>query len=81
MVAAGIAMTPEPGGNESGWSLIFFGGLTLIPGWPLYFLPSDCRHRCLHRRSASEEARPRIERVAALGTGRCVQAPFADCAA
>ena len=39
MVAAGIAMTPEPGGNESGWSLIFFGGLTLIPGWPLYFFP------------------------------------------
>jgi len=29
MVAAGIAMTPNAGGNESGWSLIFFGGLTL----------------------------------------------------
>ena len=39
MVAAGIAMTPTPGGDEAGWSLIFFGGLTLIPGWPLYFFP------------------------------------------
>ena len=38
MVAAGIAMTPTPGGDEAGWSLIFFGGL-LIPGWPLYFFP------------------------------------------
>jgi hypothetical protein len=39
MVAAGIAMTPTPGGDEAGWSLIFFGGLVLIPGWPLYFFP------------------------------------------
>jgi hypothetical protein len=39
MVAAGIAMTPTPGDDEAGWSLIFFGGLTLIPGWPLYFFP------------------------------------------
>jgi len=39
MVAAGIAMTPTPGGDEAGWSLIFFGCLVLIPGWPLYFLP------------------------------------------
>ena len=39
MVAAGIAMTPDAGGDEAGWSLIFFGGLTLIPGWPLYFFP------------------------------------------
>ncbi len=39
MVAAGFAMTPEPGGDEAGWSLIFFGGLTLFPGWPLYFFP------------------------------------------
>ena len=39
MVAVGFAMTPTPGGNESGWSLIFFGGLVLIPGWPLYFFP------------------------------------------
>ena len=39
MVAAGIAMTPTPGGDEAGWSLIFFGGLVLIPGWPVYFFP------------------------------------------
>jgi hypothetical protein len=39
MVAAGIAMTPTPGGDEAGWSLIFFGGLVLFPGWPLYFFP------------------------------------------
>ena len=39
MVAAGIAMTPTPGGDEAGGSLIFFGGLLLIPGWPLYFFP------------------------------------------
>lgn len=39
MVLAGIAMTPTPGGDEAGWSLIFFGGLALIPGWPLYFFP------------------------------------------
>jgi hypothetical protein len=39
MVAVGIAMTPTVGGDESGWSLIFFGGLVLIPGWPLYFFP------------------------------------------
>jgi hypothetical protein len=32
-------MTPTPGGDEAGGGLIFFGGLLLIPGWPLYFLP------------------------------------------
>jgi hypothetical protein len=32
-------MTPTPGGDEAGWSLIFCGGLLLIPGWPLYFFP------------------------------------------
>lgn len=39
MVAVGFAMTPAVGGDEAGWSLIFFGGLALIPGWPLYFFP------------------------------------------
>ena len=38
-ILIGIAMTPEPGGDETGWSMIFFGGLLLIPAWPLYFVP------------------------------------------
>ena len=32
-------MTPEPGGDETGWSMIFFGGLLLIPVWQVYFFP------------------------------------------
>ena len=39
MVAVGFAMTPMPGADEAGWSLVFFGGLLLIPGWPLFFFP------------------------------------------
>lgn len=38
-IAIGVAMTPEPGGDETGWSMIFFGGLLLIPAWQLYFFP------------------------------------------
>ena len=32
-------MSPTPGGDEAGGGLIFFGGLLLILGWPMYFLP------------------------------------------
>jgi hypothetical protein len=39
MVAIGFAMTPEVGGDETGGSMIFFGFLVLLPGWPLYFFP------------------------------------------
>jgi hypothetical protein len=38
MMATGFAMNPEVGGDETGGTLIFFGGLVLI-GWPIYFLP------------------------------------------
>jgi hypothetical protein len=38
MMAVGFAMTPTPGGDETGGSLVFFGGLVLI-GWPIYFFP------------------------------------------
>jgi hypothetical protein len=38
-MTSGWAMTPEPGGDETGWTMIFFGGLLLIPAWPLYFFP------------------------------------------
>jgi hypothetical protein len=37
-MATGFAMDPEVGGDETGGTLIFFGGLVLI-GWPIYFLP------------------------------------------
>ena len=38
-IAIGIAMTPDPGGDETGWSMIWFGGLMLIPVWQVYFFP------------------------------------------
>jgi hypothetical protein len=38
MIAVGFAMTPAPGGDEAGGTLIFFGGLVLV-GWPFYFFP------------------------------------------
>ena len=38
-MAIGFAMTPTPGGDETGGSMIFFGGLLLVPAWPLYFFP------------------------------------------
>jgi cytochrome c biogenesis protein CcdA len=39
MIAIGFAMTPEPGGDERGGGMVFFGGLVLAFGWPLYFFP------------------------------------------
>jgi hypothetical protein len=36
MTAIGFAMTPEPGGDERGGRMVFFGGLVLAFGWPLY---------------------------------------------
>jgi cytochrome c biogenesis protein CcdA len=39
MMAIGFAMTPEPGGDERGGGMVFFGGLVLAFGWPLYFFP------------------------------------------
>jgi hypothetical protein len=39
MMAVGFAMSPTPGGDEAGGGLIFFGGLLLILGWPIYFFP------------------------------------------
>jgi hypothetical protein len=39
MMAIGFAMNPTPGGDETGGSMVFFGGLLLGLGWPFYFLP------------------------------------------
>jgi hypothetical protein len=39
MTAIGFAMTPTPGGDEAGGSMVFFGVLLLVLGWPFYFLP------------------------------------------
>jgi hypothetical protein len=39
MMAIGFAMTPEPGGDETGGGMVFFGGLVLVFGWPAYFFP------------------------------------------
>ena len=39
MMAVGFAMSPTPGGDETGGTMIFFGGLLLIPGWAIYFFP------------------------------------------
>jgi len=38
MVAIGFAMTPDPGGDETGGGLIFIGGLVLF-GWAVFFFP------------------------------------------
>jgi hypothetical protein len=50
MMAPGFAMTPTPGGDEAGRGLIFFGGLLLIPGWPLNLLPLIAAGVYLRRR-------------------------------
>ena len=39
MTAIGFALTPEPGGDERGGTMVFFGVLVLALGWPLYFFP------------------------------------------
>jgi hypothetical protein len=39
MTAIGYVMSPEPGGDERGGGMVFFGGLVLAFGWPLYFFP------------------------------------------
>jgi hypothetical protein len=52
MMAVGFAMSPTPGGDESGGSLIFFGGLLLIPGWPIYFFPLIVAGAYIGRRRA-----------------------------
>jgi hypothetical protein len=49
MMAVGFAMTPTPGGDETGGSLVFFGGLVLI-GWPIYFFPLIALGVLLRRR-------------------------------
>lgn len=39
MLIAGFAMTPDIGGDETGATMVFFGGLLLAIGWPAYFFP------------------------------------------
>jgi hypothetical protein len=38
-MAIGFAMTPTPGGDETGGTMVFVGGLLLVFGWPGYFFP------------------------------------------
>jgi len=38
MMAIGFAMSPDPGGDETGGALIFIGGLVLF-GWAVFFFP------------------------------------------
>ena len=58
MMAIGFAMTPTPGGDETGGNMVFFGGLLLGLGWPFYFLPliaigGGLRRRRLRRLAAA----------------------------
>ena len=39
MMAIGFSMSPTPGGDETGGTMVFFGGLLLGLGWPVYFFP------------------------------------------
>jgi len=39
MMAVGFSMEPTPGGDETGGTMIFFGGLVLALGWPAFFFP------------------------------------------
>lgn len=39
LMAVGFAMTPTPGGDETGGAMVFVGGLLVIFGWPAYFFP------------------------------------------
>ncbi len=39
MMAIGFSMSPTPGGDETGATMVFFGGLVLGLGWPAYFFP------------------------------------------
>jgi hypothetical protein len=39
MMAVGFSMSPTPGGDETGGTMIFFGGLVLALGWPAFFFP------------------------------------------
>jgi hypothetical protein len=55
MIAPGFAMTPRPGGDEAGGGLIF-GGLLLMPGWPLYLLPLIAAGVYLRRRRVRRDA-------------------------
>jgi hypothetical protein len=53
MMAIGFAMVPEPGGDEIGATMVFFGGLVLAFGWPLVFFPLIAVGAELRRRRAS----------------------------
>ena len=50
MIAIGFSMTPTVGGDETGGTLVFFGGLVLALGWPFYFLPLIALGVVLRRR-------------------------------
>jgi hypothetical protein len=50
MTAIGVAMTPEGGGDETGWGMLFFGVLLLVFGWPAYFFPLIALGRVLRGR-------------------------------
>jgi hypothetical protein len=39
MTAIGFALTPEPGGDERGGGMVFFGVLVLVFGWAIFFFP------------------------------------------
>jgi hypothetical protein len=58
MMAIGFAMTPEPGGDETGWTMIFFGGLLLGLGWPIFFFPLIAVGAGLRRRHSPATTTP-----------------------
>jgi hypothetical protein len=64
MLTVGFAMTPDIGGDETGATMAFVGGLLLAIGWPAYFFPlivlgAELRGRRDRRRARSDEfARP-----------------------
>jgi hypothetical protein len=58
MMAIGFAMTPTPGGDETGWTMVFFGGLLLGLGWPIFFFPLIAAGAGLRRRHAPATTAP-----------------------
>jgi hypothetical protein len=56
MTAIGFALTPEPGGDERGGTMVFFGVLVLVFAWPIYFFPLISVGAGLRRRRLRQAA-------------------------
>ena len=56
MTAIGFALTPAPGGDERGGTMVFFGVLVLVFAWPIYFFPLISVGAGLRRRRLRQAA-------------------------